>query len=71
MEEAISKAARLVQEAHDIGRLLTPAEAMALAGREARNSETLYSIARRIGWQAHLDVDEIHSALVEMYPRYR
>ncbi len=71
MEQALAEAWHLAQEAHDTGRLLTPAEAMALAGPEARANETLYSIARTVGWRRDADVDELLTRLGALFPAYR
>ena len=70
-EQAITEALALAQHAHETGRLITPKEAMALAGREARSKETLFSIARAIGWNADVDVDEILDVLVAKFPEFK
>lgn len=59
--------ARAEQAFHE-GRLLSPDEAMVLAGPEARKDETLYSIARAVAWETECDVDEILCRLGERFP---
>ena len=50
------------------GRLISPGEALALAGPEARKDETLFSIARAVAWDTGADPDEILCRLGEKYP---
>lgn len=50
------------------GRLLTPGEALALAGPEARKDETLFSIARAVAWETGGDQDEILCRLGAHFP---
>lgn len=50
------------------GRLISPGEALALAGPEARKDETLFSIARAVSWELGGDLDEILCRLGEKYP---
>jgi hypothetical protein len=52
------------------GRLMSPAEAMAAALAEAREKETLFSIARAISWQYGGDESEILCRLGERYPDF-
>jgi hypothetical protein len=52
------------------GRLLSPGEALALAGRDAREKETLFSIARDVAWETGGDVTDILCKLGERYPVY-
>ena len=59
--------ARAEQALHE-GRLLSPDEAMVLAGPEARKDETLYSIARAVAWETDCDLDEILCRLGERFP---
>jgi hypothetical protein len=61
---ALERAAQALQE----GRLLSPMEAMALAGPEARKDETLFSIARAVAWETGTDQAEILCRLGERYP---
>ena len=49
------------------GRLISPAEAMAAAMGEARDKETLFSIARTVAWETGGDQDEILCRLGERY----
>jgi len=57
---------RAEQALHE-GRLITPTEAMAAALGEARDKETLFSIARTISWETGGDQDEILCRLGEKY----
>ena len=57
---------RAEQALHE-GRLITPAEAMAAALGEARDKETLFSIARAIAWETGGDQDDILCRLGEKY----
>ncbi len=50
------------------GRLISPGEALALAGPEARKDETLFSIARAVADETGSDRDEILCRLGEKYP---
>lgn len=50
------------------GRLLSPGEALAIACGEARNKETLFSIARTVAWETHTDVDIVEAILNEHFP---
>jgi hypothetical protein len=50
------------------GRLLTPGEALALAGPEARHDETLFSIARAAAWESGGSQDDILCHLGEHFP---
>jgi hypothetical protein len=52
------------------GSLLSPGEALALAGPEARDKETLFSIARDIAWETGGDAAEILCKLGERFPVY-
>lgn len=52
------------------GRLISPHEAMALALGEARDKETLFSLARGVAWETGGDQDEILCRLGERYPDY-
>ncbi len=67
---AITHALHRVQTAHDAGRLLTPFEAMALAGPGAAGKDTLYSIARDTGWEDGIDVETILAELEHQFPNY-
>lgn len=66
VEEALHIAA---QALHD-HRLLTPGEALALAGPEARLKETLFSIARSVASKTDCDQDTIICKLGERYPDF-
>lgn len=61
---AITRTEAALQE----GRLLTPGEALALAGAEARKDETLYSIARGVAWELGANPDEVLCRLGEKFP---
>ena len=52
------------------GRLLSPGEALALAGPEARERETLFSIARDVAWETGADAADILCKLGERFPVY-
>ncbi len=65
---AIALAIKRAQGALDAGRLLSPSEAMALAGPEARTKETLFSIARDVAWETEINQDEIHAELMQRFP---
>ena len=67
---AITHALHRAQTAHDSGRLITPFEAMALAGHGADKHDTLYSIARDTGWEDGVDVDTILTELEHHFPQY-
>jgi len=54
----------------DSGRLLSPGEALALAGKDARDKETLFSIARDVAWETGGDAADILCKLGERYPVY-
>jgi hypothetical protein len=68
---AIAIAVAQTERAQHTGRLLTPFEAMALAGPEARSKETLFSIARAVAWSTNIDQDEILTALGERFPEFK
>lgn len=59
-----------VERALSEGRLLSPSEALALAGKTAREKETLFSIARTVGWEMGADEDEILCRLGEKFPDF-
>lgn len=63
VELALQRAEQTLHE----GRLIKPAEAMAAALGEARDKETLFSIARAIAWETGGDQDEILCRLGERY----
>jgi len=54
----------------DSGRLLSPGEALALAGGDAREKETLFSIARDVAWETGGNQSDILCLLGERYPVY-
>lgn len=56
------------QSALRAGRLISPGEALALACGDARTKETLYSIARAVGFETDCDIDEIEARLAERFP---
>jgi len=63
---ALERAARALNER----RLISPTEAMAAALGEAREKETLFSIARATAWETGGDQDEILCRLGERYPDF-
>lgn len=66
----VPEAIAIVEEAVHRGRLLTPGEAMALACGEARESETLYSIALKLSHRHDLDLEELLASLQQRFPGY-
>lgn len=52
------------------GCLISPGEALALACREARSKETLYSIARTVGLETGCDIDDIEAFLTQRFPDF-
>ena len=67
---ALPEAIATVEDAIHCGKLLSPFEAMALAGGEAREKETLYSITLKISQQHELDLDVLLTALSQRFPGY-
>lgn len=63
VEIALARAAKALAD----GRLISPTEAMAAALGEAREKETLFSIARAVAWETGGDQDEILCRLGERY----
>lgn len=68
--KALPEAILQVEHAVHSGRLLTPFEAMALAGREAREKDTLYSIALKICNEQDLDLEVLLKSLGQRFPGY-
>jgi hypothetical protein len=68
--QAIDLAAHRAEYARRQSRLLSPAEAMALALGEARDKDTLYSIARAAAWETGSDVDDVLCHLGERFPDF-
>lgn len=64
---AVALALERAAKALDEGRLMSPAEAMAAALGEAREKETLFSIARAVAWETGGDQDEVLCRLGERY----
>jgi len=64
IEQAIAKA----EQALYAGKLLSPGEAMAIAGPEARRKETLFSIACSVAWATDADQEHILAALEGHFP---
>lgn len=62
-EQAIARAEQALAGA----RLLSPGDALALAGQDAREKETLFSIARAVAWETGADQDEILCRLGEKF----
>ncbi len=71
MRTAFALASERVHQAIRHGNLLTPGEALALAGPSVRTKETLYSIARDVAWSLGCDTDDLLAALEERYPAFR
>ncbi|MBK9991285.1 MAG: hypothetical protein IPP19_11260 [Verrucomicrobia bacterium] len=67
---ALPEAIAEVEDAIHSGKLLSPFEAMALAGGEAREKETLYSIALKISQRRELDLDVLLTALSQRFSGY-
>jgi hypothetical protein len=67
---ALPEAIAEVEDAIHGGKLLSPFEAMALAGGEAREKETLYSITLKISHRRELDLDVLLTALSQRFPGY-
>ena len=65
---AVESAMRCAEAALHAGRLLTPGEALALAGPEARQDETLFSIARPVASDTGCDQNEILCHLGARFP---
>lgn len=67
---ALPEAIAEVEDAIHCGKLITPFEAMALAGGEAREKETLYSITLKISQKRDLDLDVLLTALSQRFSGY-
>lgn len=67
---AFEAACQRVEMALHTGKLITPLEALALAGPEARAKETLFSIARAVAWELDVDQDHLLRELGHRYPRF-
>lgn len=67
---AFAAAAQFTEQCLHEGRLLTPAEAMALAMGAAREKETLFSIARKFSQQDGVDMDDLLCDLGAKFPDY-
>lgn len=67
---AFEVACQRVEVALHAGKLLTPLEAVAIAGPEARKKETLFSIARAVAWERDVDQDDLLRELGHRYPRF-
>lgn len=65
-EVAIARTEQILTSGH----LLTPGDALALAGKAAREKETLFSIARAVAWETGTDQDEILCRLGEKFPDF-
>lgn len=69
--EALPQAIARAQRCHDEGVLLTPTEAMALAGKEAQGNETLFSIARAIAsCDEAINLEDLLCDLGREFPHY-
>jgi hypothetical protein len=69
-QHAIGLALVRAESALAEGRLLSPAEAMALAGGDATTRETLFSLARDVAWETGGSQADILCRLGERYPDY-
>ncbi|HEY4300488.1 MAG TPA: hypothetical protein VGM73_06425 [Candidatus Didemnitutus sp.] len=69
-QHAIALALTRAEAALAEGRLLSPTEAMALAGGDASTRETLFSLARAVAWETGGNQDDILCRLGERYPDY-
>ncbi len=67
---AIELALQRAEQARHGERLITPVEAMAVALGEARDKETLFSIARAVAWETGGDQADILCRLGEKYPDF-
>ena len=67
---ALPEAIATVEDAIHCGKLLSPFEAMALACGDAREKDTLYSIALKISGRQDLDLDVLLTALSQRFPGY-
>ncbi len=68
--QAFARAAQAVEQCLSEGRLLNSHEAMALAGGEAREKETLYSLARRFAQDEGVDLADLICDLERKFPEY-
>lgn len=68
--EAFARAVQYVERCLGEGRLLNSHEAMALACGEAREKETLYSIARRFAQEDGVDQADLICDLERKFPEY-
>ncbi|ATC65627.1 hypothetical protein CMV30_17680 [Nibricoccus aquaticus] len=68
--QAFARAAQEVELCLSEGRLLNSHEAMALAGGEAREKETLYSLARRFAQDEGVDLVDLICDLERKFPEY-
>lgn len=67
---ALPEAVAVVEAHVHQGLLLTPLEAMALACGEAREKETLYSIALRISQEKDVALESLLKPLCNRFPGY-
>jgi hypothetical protein len=68
--EAFARAAHHVELCAGEGRLLSSQAAMALACGEAREKETLYSIARQFAQEDGVDLADLICDLERKFPEY-
>lgn len=68
--KAYGRALSLIESCIHEGRLLTSQDAMALAGGEARDKETLYSIARRLAQNEGVDLGDLLCDLERRFPDF-
>ncbi|MFT3783214.1 MAG: hypothetical protein QM790_14490 [Nibricoccus sp.] len=66
----LPEAIAMVEESIHRGKLLSPMEAMALACGEAREKDTLYSIALKLSHQRDLDLEVLLAALGQRFSGY-
>lgn len=74
LDEVTARAVELALERASValgeGRLITPAEAMAVALGAARDKETLFSIARNVAWETGAVQEDVLCRLGERYPDF-
>jgi hypothetical protein len=65
--QAVEIALQRAEQALRTGRLISPTEAMAAALGDAREKETLFSIARNVAWETGGNQEDILCRLGEKY----
>lgn len=67
---ALAFATQRTRECHDLGHLINPVEAMAVACRDGHANETLYSIARDAALTTGGDLGTVLKHLEQTWPDY-